>query len=60
MDIFWCLDDLYTSFESTEFLADFGDASREIADISAWAGENFANTSLGLEDAGEKLTTYIN
>ena len=56
MDIFWNLDDLYTSFESSEFLTDFSNVGQEIADISAWAAENFAS----LENAGEKLTTYIN
>ena len=56
MDMRWNLDDLYTSFESAEFLADFEAAKKEVADFGKWAGEAFAS----LDDAGAKLETYIN
>ncbi|MDR2166820.1 MAG: M3 family oligoendopeptidase [Clostridiales bacterium] len=56
MEMLWNLDDLYTSFESPEFLADFEAVKKEVADLTAWTVENFADS----ENAGEKLTTYIN
>ncbi|MCL2168614.1 MAG: M3 family oligoendopeptidase [Defluviitaleaceae bacterium] len=56
MDMRWNLDDLYTSFESAEFLADFETAKKKVADATAWAVENFAS----LDNAGEKLTAFIN
>jgi len=54
--MFWNLDDLYTSFESPEFLADFEEVKKEIASRTAWAVENFAST----DNAAEKLIAYIN
>ncbi|MCL2575177.1 MAG: M3 family oligoendopeptidase [Defluviitaleaceae bacterium] len=56
MQMYWNLDDLYTSFESPEFLADFEAVKPTIAEFTAWAQENFAST----DNAGEKLTEYIN
>ena len=56
MDMRWSLDDLYTSFESAEFLADFKAAKEEIADFGKWAGQAFASP----DDAGAKLEAYIN
>jgi pepF/M3 family oligoendopeptidase len=52
----WCLNDLYTSFDSAEFLADFEAAKKEIGEMSAWTEENFASP----DGAGEKITAYIN
>ncbi|MDR2183852.1 MAG: M3 family oligoendopeptidase [Clostridiales bacterium] len=55
MDMRWSLDDLYTSFESEEFLADFETAKAEVADFGRWAEEAFGSA----DDAGAKLETYI-
>ncbi|MCL2349960.1 MAG: M3 family oligoendopeptidase [Defluviitaleaceae bacterium] len=52
----WCLDDLYTSFESAEFLADFDKAKKEIEELSKWADENFSS----MDGAAEKLVSYLN
>jgi len=56
MDMRWNLDDLYTSFDSPEFLADFETAKKEVAEFNCWAKENFASG----ENACAKLETYIN
>ena len=56
MEMRWNLDDLYTSFESAEFLADFESVKQDVADFGKWAEENFANTN----NATSKLETYIN
>ena len=55
MDMRWSLDDLYTSFESAEFLADFETAKKEVADFSEWAEKAFASP----DDAVTKLETYL-
>lgn len=55
MDIRWSLDDLYTSFESKEFLADYEKAKKEVAALNSWTKENFSST----EGAVEKLEFYI-
>ena len=55
MNMRWSLDDLYTSFESKEFLADFEAIKKKIADHSKWAEENFAST----DNAGAKIETFI-
>jgi len=52
----WNLDDLYTSFESAEFLADFEAVKKEVAHDCAWAEENFASK----DDAGSKIEAFIN
>jgi len=49
------LDDLYTSFESAEFLADFEAAKQEVASFGKWAEAAFADVS----DAGAKLEAYL-
>jgi len=56
MDMRWSLDDLYTSFDSPEFLADFEAVKKEVAEFGKWAAENFASP----ENAGAKLEAYIN
>ena len=52
----WNLDDLYTSFDSKEFLADFEAAKKEVADMGEWAAANFASK----DNAKEKLEAHIN
>jgi len=52
----WNLDDLYTSFDSKEFLDDFEAVKSEIGAFSAWAEENFADAS----DAARKIEYYLN
>ena len=56
MNVLWNLDDLYTSFQSEEFLADIELAKKEIGELSSWAGENFASK----DNAAEKIATFIN
>ena len=56
MDMRWNLDDLYTSFTSAEFLADFEAAKKEVAAFGIWAEEAFAST----DDAGAKIEAYLN
>ena len=54
--MFWNLDDLYLSFESPEFLADFEGVKQDIADLTKWAMENFTN----MDNPAEKLVSFIN
>ncbi|MCL2574771.1 MAG: M3 family oligoendopeptidase [Defluviitaleaceae bacterium] len=55
MDMRWSLDDLYTSFESAEFLADFEFVQKDVPEFGKWAEEAFAST----EDAGAKIEAYL-
>jgi len=56
MDMRWNLDDLYTSFESDEFLRDFELAKQEVKDRNSWAKENLKSS----ENAMQKLEMFIN
>ena len=51
----WCLNDLYISFDSPEFLADFESAKKQIASLSEWADKNLTN----LDNPDQKLVEYI-
>ena len=51
----WCLNDLYTGFDSPEFLADFNAAGGRIAEFTKWAEENFVS----MDNASAKLVEYI-
>ena len=51
----WNLDDLYTSFESPEFLADLETAKKQVAEFGDWAEKSFSSP----EDACAKIETYI-
>ena len=58
MDMRWNLDDLYTSFDSPEFLADVEKAKKEVAEFGKWAKENFVTPDN--TNAVQKLEFYIN
>ena len=61
----WNLDDLYTSFESREFLEDLAATKREIRDLKEWTEENFVHKDSKYWHADRKLAraaieTYVN
>ncbi|MCL1936077.1 MAG: M3 family oligoendopeptidase [Defluviitaleaceae bacterium] len=56
MNTRWQLNDLYTSFNSSEFLKDYEDSIKYIKEFSTWAKEAFSNK----DNAKEKIENYIN
>ena len=51
----WSLKELYTGFDSKEFIEDFESLDSQIEDFSNWANENLEN----MDNPKEKLEEYI-
>jgi len=60
MNTRWCLDELYTSFDSAEFKNDFEAMKLAVAEIGVWAAENLKKTNVSDEEAAAIIEKYIN
>ena len=60
MDTLWCLDALYTSFDSTEFKRDFEDMKKAVVEINSWANKNLNKAATTVEEAVRAIEGHIN